>query len=222
MGIPRYTKKLLYEEIENLRDHIGLCPNKYPLNIKSLAIARGLRVDTHPFKTIGLRGVLAIDGDSGHIILDENRSERDQNFFCGHELMHFELHKDIGHRTFQCYEKVNEYQNSFLEWQANEGAAELAVPYHQFIPDFLDCFNPYSPDHADIDKAREQLASSYFVSEMVIKNRINNLKYEIWQVLNGTDIKDICVLSKKQQEKRGIFVSSYNSYEVYNMFSRLA
>lgn len=137
MGIPRYTKKLLYEEIENLRDHIGLCPNEYPLNIKSLATARGLLVDTHPFKTIGLRGVLAIAGDSGHIILDENRSERDQNFFCGLELIHFVLHKNIGHRSFQCYEKVKEYQNSFIEWQANEGAAELTYRIINLFQIFL-------------------------------------------------------------------------------------
>lgn len=78
-----------------------------------------------------------------------------------------------------------------------------------FIPDFLNCFNPLCPT-PNIDTVREMLAEKYFVSERVIYNRIDSLKYEIWQVAHGTPLDQIIILSNRQQEARGISVPSCN------------
>lgn len=208
MQLPRYTKQLLYDEIESFRCFAGVRLQDYPLDTKALANAGGLTVDTCDFKTKGLKGILAIVESQGYIILDSKESPREQNFFCGHEILHFTLHRNIGANSFQCYESVKSQQNAIIEWQANEGAAELIVPYRQFIPDFLDLFNPITGS-GDIFYALFSLAEKYHVTETVIKNRIENLKYEIFQVANGCHMDSVKIMSNNQQKKQGIHVPSY-------------
>lgn len=123
--IPRYTKQLLYSEIANIRSFFGISPKDYPLDMKRLCSAGGLVVGEHSFKTKGLQGMLSIDADrTGYIILNANNSPREQNFFCGHEGLHYLLHPNAGVTSFQCFEFTKNRQRSIMEWQANEGAAE--------------------------------------------------------------------------------------------------
>lgn len=46
-----------------------------------------------------------------------------------------------------------------------------------------------------------------------MENRIENLKYETFQYLNGTPLSDIEILSNSQQRKRNITVKSLNDIE---------
>lgn len=217
----RYTKSLLYKEIEKIRQYIDIRDTDYPLNMVAIAESGGLSVDTHDFKTRGLKGILAIDGNEGHIILDAKESRFEQNFFCGHESIHFLLHRDVGQTSFQCYDQVKPKQNRFLEWHANEGAAELLVPYHLFIPRLLQMYNPVL-GCGDYEVAVDTLSSEYGVSDMVIRNRIENLKYEIYQVAKGTPISDILILSKTQQERQGITIPSCRDIWYAKCFSEMA
>ncbi|MBP3508775.1 ImmA/IrrE family metallo-endopeptidase [Oscillibacter sp.] len=207
MQIPRYTKPLLYNEIESFRRYIDVKPQDYPIDTRKIAEAGGLTVDTCDFITKGLRGALVVDGAKGHIILDSKENDQEQNFFCGHESIHFVLHRNIGLNSFQCFDNARPNQNSIIEWQANEGAAELIVPYKQLIPDLLDLFNPITA-YGDIFEAFFKLSEKYQVSEMVIRNRTESLKYEIYQVASGVPIDSISIMSKKQQERAGINVPS--------------
>ena len=211
MWFPRYTKLLLYNEIESFRRFLGVNSQDYPIDTKKIAETGGLTVDTCDFATKGLKGALVVDGNKGYIILDSKESSREQNFFCGHESIHFVLHRNIGLNSFQCFDKARPNQNSIVEWQANEGAAELIVPYKQLIPDLLDLFNPITA-HGDLFDAFLKLSEKYQVSEMVMRNRIENLKYEIYQVASGVSINSISIMSKKQQERAGINAPS--CYEV--------
>lgn len=218
MGIPKYSKRQLYGAIANTRNIIGLLPSDYPLNLIQISRDIGLHVDSCPFKTPGLRGILIIDDNlKGHIVLDSKRHSDEQNFFCGHEIIHYTCHMGAGHTSFQCYEKIRKQQNVFAEWQANEEAAELLVPYMLFIPDLLDAFDPLHPT-SNMWFARKLLSEKYRVSEQVIKNRVESLKYEILQVARGTAISDIEITSKAQLEHNGISIKSCNALSDEKMY----
>ena len=109
-------------------------------------------------------------------------------------------------------------QNPLIEWQANEGAAELIVPYKKFIPDFLHIYNPIL-GYGDIFVAIASLSGYYGVSDMVIQNRIKNLNYEIYQVASGVHIDSVVVLSQTLQKRLNITVPDwYDSAVMHAVF----
>lgn len=161
-GIPRYTKQLLYLEIDSIKGFLGTA--QYPMDMKKICSNGGLEINTCQFNTRGLQGMLTIDTDDvGYITLNSQNTPREQNFYCGHEAIHYILHRRCGQRSFQCFETVKRQQDKFIEWHANEGAAEWLMPYKKFIPDLLRYFNPLSPT-PDMYWIRECLADAYFVS----------------------------------------------------------
>ena len=125
--------------INLLRKHLGLSNENYPLDAISLAkkVCRGLTIEQIDFKTITICGILYKGISTTSIALNSNRSVTMQNFDCCNELIHYFCH-DIKECQCVCAEVGSETspitQNPFLEWQANEGAAELLVPYQMFIP----------------------------------------------------------------------------------------
>lgn len=215
----RYTKRLLYNEIENFREYLGITSSNYPLDVKALSSSGGLTIANRDFKTHGLKGMLSIVNQHGYVLLDSKSSAYEQNFFCGHEVIHFVLHRNIGTNSFQCFDKVN--RNNIVEWQANEGAAEFIVPYRKFIPDVLSLLNPITRT-GDYFEAVFLLSEKYHVSEMVIRNRLDGLRFEIYQVANGTPLNEIMILSKRQQERQGIAVPSCCEIELRGYFSDMA
>ena len=52
---------------------------------------------------------------------------------------------------------------------------------------------------------------TFLVPKQVIRYRLENLKYEILQFYAGIDVYDLELLSKAQQERRGIYIQSLNS-----------
>ena len=62
------------------------------------------------------------------IALNQNASLPSQRFTLSHELSHYLLHQN--HTQFLC----DGCERSPLEWQANEAAAELLLPYRIFLP----------------------------------------------------------------------------------------
>ena len=143
------------------------------------------------------------------ILLNSNRCEDEQNFDCGHEMMHLSLHRKLNRSTFNCFDRVSALQDPFLEWQANEGAAEFYVPYKIFIPLIKEHLHE-SPQRADVENFITWASDYFLVPQAVIRYRLENLKFEIYQYYMGIEITDIKVLSKNQQEKRGLFLSSLN------------
>ena len=80
-----------------------------------------------------------------------------------------------------------------------------------FIPNLFDYFDPLNPPGpCDMLYKYRRLESKYNVSEVVIKNRIESLKYEIYQVAWGESIHNIRILSKAQLEHEGIKIKSCN------------
>lgn len=146
--------------------------------------------------------------DENHVILlNENKTETENNYHGAHEFMHiFTVGDNVG-EIIRCYDKIKPNQNAYTEWLANEGAAELLVPYRIFLPlvrknyeSMLQDFGAYQfcQDYAD-----------YFnVSPFVLEHRLSSLKYEIYQYINGVNIDNIKIISKHEQNLRNIQVKS--------------
>lgn len=193
------TKQQLYCSIENIRVRFGA---GYPLpyDAKELCTsAFGLHFDSTDLKTPKLRGAAHLPSHS--VIIDSKMTDLEQNFYCMHEIMHHILHKSRPTKVYSCYDKTPANQDTFIEWEANEGAAQFLVPYQSFVPLFSSLLDspPFSPSCF-----AAYLASCYNVSEPVIINRIDNLGYEIDQYRRGIPIDRIEILSKTQQKRRGI------------------
>lgn len=203
----RYTKQLLYKEVDAFKKFAGIDNMKYPLDTIKLAEAGGLSVDFHKFKTKGLKGTLVITDSIGCIILNDAEGTNEKNFFAGHELIHFVLHRDVSGATFQCFDRVKPKQNSILEWQANEGAAQLIVPYQDFIPRFVECLNQNKRNFW----IQGYLADYYNVTPRVISNRLESLSYEIDQYRCGISLNNLEILSRNQRMQRGIKTTCYEA-----------
>lgn len=211
-----YTKSDLYKAVNEIRCFAGIdeyngtvdikdiCSNKYHIKIASI-----------PFKTQGLRGMASIamgEDNDDVILLNSRQTEEEQNFICGHELMHLILHRNKNIQSFNCFEKVMPNQDNFLEWQANEGSAELIVPYYKFLPDIKDA-KPSFKRWNDIYSFKLDMAEKYHVSYAVISVRCESLKYEIDQYLRGVELDELAILSNTKQSYIGLHCKSLNDLE---------
>lgn len=201
------AKKDLYRYIDLMRYNLQFPLHAHPLNLIELCErSPKTEVRYHEFSTFGFCGAALAGEYSDTIVLNSRRSFGEMNFDCGHEIIHLARHRNRNDGVFNCFSGC---QNSFIEWEANEGAAQLLVPYQDFIPRFLQlltqnkqsCF--YTPC--------EQLAKYYNVSTQVINLRIDNLSYEIDQYRAGVPMDQIHLLSRSQQQRLGIHPTTYST-----------
>ena len=204
-------KQELYKDVIRIKRFMGFEDYQYGINLVKEYKNFGILTEAVPFKTHALRGMAAI-GDKPQpdvILLNSARTPQEQNFDCGHETIHLALHRHTGRFTFNCYSEVSPNQDPFLEWQANEGAAEFFMPHRMFIPLLHDTIGNRLTKSC-IDSFVNLACDMYIVPEMAVRYRLENLKYEIYQYYAGIDLYDIKILSKKQQEKQGLFLKSLN------------
>lgn len=206
-----YSKDGLYREIAKLKMFLGMSKNVYGINLIHTLLNGGFKLQAIPFRTKGLRGMSIIGDDNADdvILLNSHRTFNEKNFDCGHEMIHLTLHRNIGQRTFNCFDRVQAHQNPFIEWQANEGAAEFFVPYKTFIPMIGTCYEMLD-NYSNIKTFKKEMTKIFYVPDAVIKYRIENLKYEINQYISGIPIDDLDILSIAKQEERNIQVKSLN------------
>lgn len=67
-----------------------------------------------------------------------------------------------------------------------------------------------NPKRGDINEFKRYAAELCCVPPAVIKYRIESLKYEILQYYSGVDINDLQLISKRQQERMGLYIKSLN------------
>ena len=192
------TKAELYKSVDNLMEELDIKAGDYPLD--AIFLAKKFLVDTQIIydNFDNLCALLYRGKKSTTIALNSRRSRSMQNFDCMHEIIHYFLHEDVN--SFQCIGSENAPNlNDSLEWQANEGAAEALLPYRLFIPMYI------SFCAENEDTATSRLAKYFGVTTRVAENRIDNLKYEIYQykVLNKS-IDEIEILSKSSCERRNL------------------
>lgn len=215
MGSENMTKSKLYKKVNSIRKILDIELTSYPIYLESY-IGQTTQIQRIPLQTDGLRGMVLIkDVPTPIIVLDENLTSNEANFYCGHEIFHLLGHPSKNNATFTCYDSIRPQQNCFQEWEANEGAAELLVPYQDFIPRFLSYNSEYTP--FTTWEVLENLADYYHVSVPVIKIRLDNLSYEIYQYLNGTSMENIKLLSRNQLKVRGIQPPCYSNILPYEL-----
>lgn len=179
------TKETLYKKIELIRKALELKKEenyKFVENIKNKKIANIVIADIGNFS-----GVLDKKINSTPVIL-LNENSKNLNFVLAHEIVH--LFITPLDSAFECYNNQKYTESNYEEWRANEGAAELLVPYKEFIPDYS-----YLLMYKNYDECITELSKIYSVSKQVIEFRIKNLKEEIIQFLNGVDIEEIKILN---------------------------
>lgn len=157
-----------------------------------------------------MRGIVRIakNRDENHVILlNENKSFVEQNYHGFHELTHI-LTVDEPGTTLNCFGNTRPNQNSYIEWLANEGAAEFLMPYKEILPIIRNESKTFDEHSMPIFDLSEKLSNMYNVSTVVVQNRISSLSYEIWQYLSGTDIDKIQWMSHSEQQRKGINVDS--------------
>lgn len=142
------------------------------------------------------------------ILVNSNLSYEEQNYHGFHELMHIYETGNCPGTTFSCYDKVLPHQNRYVEWIANEGAAELILPHDVLLPYIKECASSFDKSIFGVSNMINKISSVYGVSPMVVEIRISSLRYEIFQYLTGCDISEIKILSKTQQDRMGIKVDS--------------
>lgn len=205
-------KELLYYKMIDLKLFLGYRPTQYGIDLIDRFMDTNIIVGSIPFKTPGLRG-MAFVGDApapDSIVLNSRRNELERNFDCGHETVHLSLHRHLEQKTFNCFDdEVHADQDPFLEWQANEGSAELLIPHTVFLP-LVKIYFGTKPDYNSVEKFKCMASKLFGVPPAVIKYRLESLKYEIVQYYAGVKILDMQILSKRQQEKRGIYITSFN------------
>ena len=206
-----YSKEGLYKEISRLKKFLGINESYYGFDLIEILQHNNFLLKSIPFQTKGLRGMAIIGHEDLEdvILLNSNRNHVEQNFDCGHEMIHLALHRKIEQKTFNCFDKLQVNQNPFIEWQANEGSAEFFVPYKIFLPMIAECY-PLLDNYSNIDFFKREMAEIFNVPEAVIKYRIENLKYETTQYLSGIPLDEIEILSAKKQEERNIYTISLN------------
>lgn len=217
-----YSKQGLYKEVAKLKNHLGFEENQYNIDLVNHLFRIGILIQQLPYKTKGLRGMAVLGDDKNEdiIILNESRNLQEQNYDCGHEAIHLSLHRTVGLNSFNCFDNIAEKQNPFYEWHANEGAAEMLVPYKELLP-IIKTNKKYLNDYYDIESFKEYLSDVFFVPSAVIKYRFDNLKYEIHQYLSGTNIRDIELLSLNQQKKHGINIKSINDISHEDLIKKM-
>lgn len=211
------AKAELYRYVDDLKCRLGL--NKYlPTDVINLCKNCGINIIRHSFDTKGLCAAAMAGKKHDTIVLNSNRTSYEQNFDCGHELIHLTRHRGTNRQMFNCFEKVIITQNSFIEWEANEGSAEFTVPYKTFLPMISNAYKSFTTYDA-ICSFEEQCAKHFMVSDRVIELRLESLKYEIYQYLKGTPLNELQLLSNSQQKREGIRVESIGALKTKLEFS---
>lgn len=166
-----------------------------------------INYDFHQFKDTKIGGFLVKNKipEKSYITVNTSKEPISTIFDLTHEMIHFLLHPE--NRKHYISSSLCDIDN--FEWQANEGAAELLVPYKRFIPSFVKNIKNCNSRIEYIDLLNH-LSDKYKVSTAVLEYRISGLKYEIHQYENGISIDKIQFLSKRAQEEQGIFITPYS------------
>lgn len=199
------AKEDLYARVDVMRKKLGIFSYDTPINTLDLCTKKVSDVEIiyHDFETNGFCGAAFAGERMNTIVLNSTRSEAEQNFDCGHELIHLVRHRDQNNGIFNCTAKN---RNSFLEWEANEGSAQFIVPYQDFIPRFLNLFN------SGVLGIKYVLAEHYHVTAQVISIRLESLSYEIDQYQEGARLDCLELLSRRQRKQRGIVPTCYSAH----------
>ena len=149
----------------------------------------GIRLYETAFSTAGLHGFIVTSPDKNRatIVLDTRRSDKEQMFDLSHELIHFALHPPT--------DRAHGY-SPFMEWQANEGAAELLLPRALLLRILSETRERIrTPDDAAL--LVRSLARRQGIRETVVRWRMWSLRQDAARTLAGEDPKTLPLLPQR-------------------------
>lgn len=205
------SKEELYALIDYIRDCFGIIVKENePFNVTKFFkdnFTDIIEYHFNPFNDKKIGGFLVKNNypEKSHIVINSSKEPIYSLFDLTHELIHFLLHPE----NRQHYISTSLCNVDNFEWQANEGAAELLVPYKKFIPLFIKHVKNCKNYNQYIELIKK-MSDIFIVSTAVIEYRVSGLKYEINQYENGINIDELEFLSQRAQEELGINITSYN------------
>ncbi len=150
----------------------------------------GVELYETAFASAGLHGFIVTthDKSGAKIVLDARRSAEEQMFDLSHELVHFALHPPT--------DTVHGY-SPFMEWQANEGAAELLLPrallLHVLAETRERIRTPY-----DASRLIQSLARRQGIRESVVRWRVWSLRQYAALTLDGAAPDSLPLLPQRK------------------------
>lgn len=206
------AKSDLYHFISDMRKRYSSLCYSNDRDIKGFCDANNIELLLNNFQSRGICGAAFVGEKHDTIVLNNCRNELEMGFDFIHELVHTQRHRNRENPFFAC---LYAEQDTFIEWEANEGAAEFLVPYRAFIPVFyelydvyVNCYDLWKITYGETTLIQE-LADRFLVTETVIINRIKNLSYEIDQYMKTGDVNNISVLSNSAQKRFEIEATDY-------------
>ena len=181
-----YDKRVLYTKLEDKLSDSDL-RYEFPLDIKALVRKEAIEVQYYSFDSEAIGAVLVKGEQKSGILVNSNKPAAEQRFDLAHELIHFWFHPAKASFSFQNPQSRDREK----EWQANEGAAQLLLPYDDFIPRFIQTARYVEENHEPPEEIYSSLARFYQVLPVVVDYRARNLESEILQYLSGVPIKKV-------------------------------
>lgn len=180
------SKAGLYAQMDNFRKEYGF---DYHFEEEALAKKLKIKLSYYCFDSTRLAGALLRGEKHSEIILSANRRKKEQRFTFAHELCHWYLHSGA---TFCC----GEDDAGALEWQANQGAAELLMPYREVLRFIKNISSLYKSSSPRVIK----LFIEHFgdVTPTMAKIRLEELSGEIDEYLSGVPMDKINILSRRK------------------------
>jgi len=179
------NKASLYDEIQKIREEYGISG---PADPYAPAKRLGITVSVYEFDSRRLSGLLLRGKNTAEIVVNSSRGAEARRFTVAHELVHYFLH---GGTSFMCLDQNNV---TALEWQANEGAAELLLPYRSFLSSYINIRSLYLSDE---DKAVRRLAKEFSVTPAAARLRLETLGPEIAQLESGISLEKVRPISRR-------------------------
>jgi len=161
------SREALYRRVQAFRETFGV--GKGPVDVFTLCeLIPGLELRQAAWKTRGLNGVFMRGEYTDLIVLNAARNRKEQTFDLSHELMHWWLHRDLDSNG----------RDALREWQANEGAAELLVPWRELVWRVYECRAALSSAE-NLHRFTIAQAERCGVTEAVIRYRYESLSAEL-------------------------------------------
>ncbi|MDR0293018.1 MAG: ImmA/IrrE family metallo-endopeptidase [Oscillospiraceae bacterium] len=187
------TKAELYALVERKRAELGL--SGVPVRALELVRTRYpeiiLRQDDFGTRAVG--GML-IRGPVSLLSLNARRNAAEQNFDCAHELIHY--WSGLRHCALPPDGSPPPKQDPYVEWMANEGAAELLMPFRLLLPIF---YHERLWRHTGPAR-RERLrlfAGHFAVTPAMMENRWRSLRRELAQYAETLSVHGVVPLARE-------------------------
>lgn len=189
------TRGALYHRIDSMRQKYGI---RGAFDPYAFVKTRDILLTQHRFTNERLHGILVRAGRKYGIILDTRLTPAQQRFTLTHELVHFELH--YGEPS------TATFHDQGVEYQADEGAAELLMPYRDFIPRMAFMRRKFLKNQT---AALSFLASFYRLDCEMVRRRLLSLSYELDLYQRGVPVCELTPVSYRRKRALGMRESRF-------------